>query len=126
MAGTNQGSLIIWNKLFDIDLKHIDRHRIIKHEHSKDCHLTLWNKEGNKIISASFDGTARIWPFNSNDFAKNKEAKSSYVFDSELGRSQDIKCYAVAWSCKGRYAVASFCKKTNKRAEDKQNVVSNI
>jgi hypothetical protein len=46
-AGTNWGSVILWNKLFEIDTKHIERHRIIKNEHSKDCHLTLWNKEGN-------------------------------------------------------------------------------
>ena len=45
-AGTNWGSIVIWNKLPEIDLKHIERHRIIKNEHSKDCHLTLWNKQG--------------------------------------------------------------------------------
>lgn len=47
-AGTSGGSIIIWNKLLEIDTAHIDKHRIIKNEHSKDCHLTLWNKDGTK------------------------------------------------------------------------------
>lgn len=47
-AGTSGGSIIIWNKLPEIDPKKIDKHRIIKNEHLKDCHLTLWNKEGTK------------------------------------------------------------------------------
>lgn len=117
---------MIWNKLFEIDTRCIEKHRIVKNEHSKDCHLTLWNKEGNRLITASFDGTAKIWPWICDNFLANKETKSIYVFDGELGKGSDIKCCAVAWSCRGRYAVASFCKKMGKKHEDTGIVQSNI
>ena len=47
-AGTSGGSIIIWNKLLDLSPQELDKQRIIKNEHSKDCHLTLWNKDGSK------------------------------------------------------------------------------
>jgi len=85
-AGTNWGSIVIWNKLSEIELKKSDRDRIIKNEHSKDCHLTLWNKDGTMLLSASFDGTAKVWPWNSVNFDANRTMSSIFIFDGELGR----------------------------------------
>ena len=41
-------------------------------------------------------------------------------------KGTDIKCCAVAWSAKGRYAVASFCKKVGRRNEENTQIQSNI
>ena len=35
--------------------------RIILRGHINECHLTVWNFDGSKLITASKDGTARIW-----------------------------------------------------------------
>jgi len=87
-AGTNWGSIVIWDKLSELEKKSSDRDRgrIVKNEHSKDCHLTLWNKEGTMLLSASFDGTAKVWPWNSGNFDANRTMSSIFIFDGELGR----------------------------------------
>jgi len=37
-------------------------------------------------LSASFDGTAKVWPWNSVNFEANKNMSSIFIFDGELGR----------------------------------------
>ena len=38
----------------------------------------------------------------------------------------DIKCCAVAWSCSGRFAITSFCRKIQRRGEDNPQLQANI
>ena len=42
-----------------------------------------------RLLSASFDGTAKIWPWNSNNFEANREMKTLFVFEGELGKVRD-------------------------------------
>ncbi len=84
-AGTSAGSVVIWNRLSEIETRRIERHRIIKHAHSKDCHLTVWSKDGTRLISASFDGTAKIWPWNKQEFEENRAMEPLFVFEGEVG-----------------------------------------
>lgn len=79
-----------------------------------------------RLLSASFDGTAKIWPWNSNNFEANRDMKTLFVFEGELGKGVDIKCCAVAWSCNGRFAITSFCRKIQRRGDDNPQLQANI
>ena len=41
-------------------------------------------------------------------------------------KGPDIKCCAVSWSCRGRYAIASFSKKLSRSTEDNEVIRGNI
>lgn len=88
--------------------------------------LNKYNRS-KRLISASFDGTAKIWPWNKQNFEENRDMEPLFIFEGEVGsRGNDIKCCAVAWSCRGRYVVASFCKKLKKSTEDNDFIRTNI
>ena len=42
-----------------------------------------------RLLSASFDGTAKIWPWNSNNFEANRDMKTLFVFEGELGKVRE-------------------------------------
>jgi len=39
-----------------------------------------------RLLSASFDGTAKVWPWNSESFEANRHMTSIFIFDGELGK----------------------------------------
>ena len=59
VIGTEQGEILIWespDQLVDGELNHI-----IWKEHIKECHLAKWNTTSDMLMTASFDGTAKLW-----------------------------------------------------------------
>lgn len=39
-----------------------------------------------RLISASFDGTAKAWPWNKTNFESNRHMEALFVLESELGK----------------------------------------
>jgi len=37
------------------------------------------------LISGSFDGTAKIWPWNKQDFEENRDMEPLFIFEGEVG-----------------------------------------
>lgn len=74
----------------------------------------------NRLISASFDGTAKIWKWNPLSFSANIQKRSDYTIFFDSSKTHDAKCWSVNFSCKGRYAMASFSKKSRKKNETGQ------
>ena len=74
------------------------------------------------MISASFDGTAKIWTLpeglssDSEERLKNKTVSDFTIFFDDA-KSHDAKCWAVNWSHNSRYAMASFSRKSRKKTE---------
>jgi len=48
--------------------------------------LTFFNANFYRLLSASFDGTAKIWPWNSANFDSNKNMKPIFIFEGDLGK----------------------------------------
>jgi hypothetical protein len=75
------------------------------------------------MITASFDGTAKIWPWK--NLIENDKKLSDYIitmyFDDDAKKCEK-NCWNVAFSCKNRYAFATFTRKF-KRTKEVETVV---
>ena len=124
-VGTQVGDIVIFDSVkrlrqyggFEHSLK-----SVLWNDHKKTCHLTVWSKDGSKLISASFDGTAKIWlmaanlTYESDDRLKSRSSSDFTIFFDD-NKTHDAKCWAVNWSCYSRYAMASFSRKSRKKNE---------
>lgn len=74
------------------------------------------------MISASFDGTAKIWNLPENLTCDSEErikpkSSSDFTIFFDDNKTHDAKCWAVNWSHNSRYAMASFSRKSRKKSE---------
>lgn len=119
--GTEQGDIIIWDQ--PDKLMGPNSEKVEWQEHSQECHLARWNKEGTRLLTASYDGTARIWCWRNGGLAANAHNRSETVLkyrQTDSKRIGEITCLAIAWSSKGSYALASFSRKLKKRGDDEK------
>jgi WD40 repeat protein len=55
-AGTERGDIIVFDK---------GEVSMVWKEHNDNCHMLKWAKRGGRLLTASFDGTAKVWLLNS-------------------------------------------------------------
>lgn len=82
------------------------------------------------MISASFDGTAKIWTLPAGITAESEERlprkkASDFTIFFDDSKTHDAKCWSVNWSHSSRYAMASFSRKSRKKT-DSGKLQSNI
>ncbi|KAL4459846.1 hypothetical protein ABPG74_003372 [Tetrahymena malaccensis] len=123
VVGTETGEILVWEKIHTLE----NRNRqvlpfIEKKEHSKNCQLIKFSPNGEFMITASFDGFAKIWPWKrliENDKRLSEQIYSLY-FDNT--NKCEKNCWNVAFSCKNKYAFATFTRKM-KRTKEVETVV---
>ena len=98
-AGTERGDVIVFDSVL-LDMHHSP---VVWKEHTDNCHMLKWTKDGTRLLTASFDGTAKVWAWNSGTFSVNHDHLSSatlhYRDRDHHGRiSGELKCWAVTWS----------------------------
>lgn len=74
-------------------------------------------------MTASFDGTSRLWNWNDGGLSANEFNKSSVVLkyrQNDNKRIGEINCLALAWSCNGTYALSSFSRKFKRRGDEEK------
>jgi bromodomain and WD repeat domain-containing protein 1/3 len=82
-----------------------------------------WSKDGSKLISASFDGTAKLWEFNQRSIESNKNnCKSIATLCQDANKASEKACWALSWSCENNYFIASFTIKMRIRREGVKNI----
>lgn len=74
------------------------------------------------MITASFDGYAKIWPWEK--LIKNDKNLADFIYSIYFDNTNKCEknCWNVAFSCKNRYAFATFTRKM-KRTNDVETVV---
>ncbi|EAR90831.2 bromodomain protein (macronuclear) [Tetrahymena thermophila SB210] len=123
VVGTETGEILVWEKIHTLE----NRNRqvlpfIEKKEHSKNCQLIKFSPNGEFMITASFDGYAKIWPWKK--LIENDKRLSDQIFSIYFDNSNKCEknCWNVAFSCKNRYAFATFTRKM-KRTKEVETVV---
>ncbi|CAD8114683.1 unnamed protein product [Paramecium sonneborni] len=119
--GTDQGEIIIFDKPENL-FKTINK--VEWREHSATVHLARWSKDGDQLLTASFDGSARLWKWQEGGITANQHNRSQVVLkykSTEGRRVGEIQCFAIAWSAKSTYALASFSKKLKKKGDEEKS-----
>ncbi|CAD8172085.1 unnamed protein product [Paramecium octaurelia] len=119
--GTDQGEIIIFDKPENLS-KAINK--VEWREHSGTVHLARWSKDGDQLLTASFDGSARLWKWQEGGIAANQHNRSQVLLkykSTEGRRVGEIQCFAIAWSAKSTYALASFSKKLKKKGDEEKS-----
>lgn len=81
-----------------------------------------WSKNGARLISASFDGTAKLWELNARSIDHKASVKSSATLNYDVNKASDRTCWALSWSCHNNYFIGSFTARTRIRREGVKNL----
>ena len=126
-AGTEHGDVIVYDTVEKAYLQKLDSKPsyVVWKEHTDNCHMLKWNKHGTRILTASFDGTAKIWEWNMylpNNRDKRSAVTLNYKDREHGGRlTGELKCWAITWSFQGTYAIAAFCRRLRRKGDSEKN-----
>lgn len=99
--GTENGEVIIWENPSVLYSQRKSSHCKSIKKHYDNCHLIKWTKDGEYLLTASLDGTAKIFEWADEELHFIYE----FSFAQEVKTSGSIKCWAISWSAKGTYAI---------------------
>lgn len=123
--GAEMGEIMIWDKIHGLKQSyHPHQPLVVWQEHTKNCHFLKWNADGTVLLSASNDGTTKLWSWDRDNISRNKAGRVIKSFGPLQVKGYETIALVASWSCRCKFIYTSFCQYNRRKQwhEDENSI----